>query len=116
MNKPRICLIHPNPGAACETFIQAQAINLPGIVSVLYGGHMPLYEGDGTALHPDLPQEAPLLFSPDGIPATKEHKRAVQNMAEYLMVRSIDIVLAEYGPTGVAMLNPCELALPSGPY
>ncbi|MCG8553130.1 MAG: glycosyltransferase [Desulfobacterales bacterium] len=71
---------------------------------------MPLYEGDGTALHPDLPQEVSLLFSPDGIPATEEQKRAGQNMAEYLMANSIDVVLAEYGPTGVAMLNPCELA------
>lgn len=110
MNQPRICLIHPNPGPTCETFIQTQATNLPGIVSVLYGGHMPLYDGDGAALHPDLPQEAPLLFSPEGIPATEEQRRAVQNMAEYLTANGINVVLAEYGPTGVAMLNPCELA------
>lgn len=110
MNQQRICLIHPNPGPVCETFIQAQATHLPGIVSVLHGGHMPLYDGDGATLHPDLPQDAPLLFSPDGIPATEEQKRAVQNMVEYFAANSIDVVLAEYGPTGVAMLKPCELA------
>lgn len=110
MSGPRICLIHPNPGAECETFIRAQADNLPGVVSVLYGGHMPLYDSDGAPLHPGLPLDAPLLFSPDGVPSTDEQERAARNMAEYFKTNDIDVVLAEYGPTGVALLKPCELA------
>jgi len=71
---------------------------------------MPLFDQQGVCLHPGLPQEAPLLFSPDGIPDTDEQKQAVRNMADYLVAKDLDVVLAEYGPTGVALLQPCAMA------
>lgn len=109
MSQSRICLIHPNPGPECETFIRAQT-TLPGVVSVLHGGHMPLYDQDGGLLHPDLPEDAPLLFSPDGLVHTAEQEQAAQSMADYLVANKIDVVLAEYGPTGVVMVEPCKRA------
>ena len=109
MKHAKICLIHPNPGPECETFIHAQAKSLQGPLSVLHGGHMPLYDQTKKALHPNLPSLSS-AFSPNGIPQTKEEEKAADNMALYFTDNEISVVLAEYGPTGVAMLKPCALA------
>lgn len=71
---------------------------------------MPLFDQTGTKLHPELPSDASSLFSPDGTPENPLHEQAALNMADYLSANDIDVVLAQYGPTGVAMLKPCGLA------
>jgi len=106
----RICVVHPNPGVQCETFIQAHCDGLRGVHAVLHGGHMPLRDAEGNRLHPDLPEEAPLLFSPTGSPETALHRQAATNMADFLRTARMDVVLAQYGPTGVALLEPCSQA------
>ncbi|WP_018124250.1 glycosyltransferase [Desulfovibrio oxyclinae] len=106
----RICIIHPNPGPECETFIRAHAERLQSVVEVLYGGHMPLFRKDGSTLHPDLPADAARLFSPSGAVENEMHEQATETMADFLRDNHIDAVLAEYGPTGVAMLEPCRRA------
>mgnify|MGYP000265351428 CR=1 FL=1 len=109
MNK-NICIVHPNPEPKCETFIRAHIENLPGGNSILFGGHMPLYDHSGQELHPGLPADSTQLFSSTGLPENSLHEQAVRNLAEYLTTRNISVVLAEYGPTGVAMIEPCRLA------
>lgn len=106
----RICLAHPNPGPECETFIRAHIRGLSGVQSVLHGGHMPLRDAADNALHPGLPQDSPLLFSPSGKAETQEHRQAAMNMARFLRSGHTDVVLAQYGPTGVALLPACREA------
>ena len=108
MSDPNICIVHPNPGPQCETFIRAHIDRLPGVVSVLHGGHMPLFDKHGEDLHPGLPQDFRQLFSPDGKPHTALHEKAAENIADHLEKRDIQVVLAEYGPTGAAMMEPCR--------
>ena len=110
MSEPNICIVHPNPGPQCETFIRAHIDRLPGVASVLHGGHMPLYDMNGRELHPGLPQDFRLLFSPDGKPHTALHEKAAKNIADHLEASNIQVALAEYGPTGVAMMEPCRIA------
>lgn len=110
MSHMKICLVHPNPGAICEAFIRAHVSSLPGVSAVLYGGHMPLFDQAERILHSELPLISSLLFSPDGVGQTEEHELAARSMASYLSANDISVVLAEYGPTGVAMLKPCSLS------
>lgn len=106
----RICIVHPNQGPECETFIQSHIMGLNGVAAVLYGGHMPLFNQSGDQLHPGLPQNASQLFSPDGVAEGDDQIQATGNIAEFLKVENVEVVLAEYGPTGVAMLEACALS------
>lgn len=106
----RPCIVHPNPGPGCETFIAAHVEGLAHEPLVLHGGHMPLFRRDGSPLFPGLPAEPGLLFSPTGRPETDLHERAADGLARLLAASGIDVLLAEYGPTGVALLEPCRRA------
>jgi glycosyltransferase involved in cell wall biosynthesis len=109
-NQLNICIVHPNPGPQCETFIQVHTQRLPGVKLVLYGGHMPLFDKQGRKLHADLPEDATLLFAPDGELHNEHHKTATANITAHLQKNNIDVVLAEYGPTGVALMEACHRA------
>lgn len=106
---PGLCFVHPNPAADCETFIQAQ-IDALAPVLVLHGGHMPLYEENGKRLFPGLSSDWRELFSPDCVPKCDTHSRAAEELASLFQQRGVRLVLAEYGPTGVALAEPCRLA------
>lgn len=110
---PRICMAHPNPGPECETFIQALADRLPGVCDVLHGGHMPCFDKTGRPLSGKAPAELPPQFSTDGIPATPEEQGHYDALVQHLEDLAPDVVLAEYGPTGVAMHRICrDLGIP----
>jgi len=102
----RICIVSPNKQAYSETFIKAHIERLKDIAGVLYGGHLPT--------HIQLNDE-PLL----GLKSSERIKRLLAQkvsgrslkdlqrdaIATYLKDNSIDLILAEYGPTGVEMLE-----------
>lgn len=109
-------MIHPNPGPRCETFIQAHIDRLPGVAEVLYGGHMPFFRRDGTPLL-SAAESADLVpgadgqgFPPDGEPRDPAHVLRSRALARFLREREIGLVLAEYGPTGVAVMAACAEA------
>ncbi len=104
-----LCIAYPSPEPACETFIQAHIDGLEPD-QAWYGGHLPLFDSAGQPLLPDLPQEWRELFSVTGVPETDLHHRAAQGLADQFTKRDVDLVLAEYGPTGVALAEPCGLA------
>lgn len=109
----RICMAHPNPGPECETFIQALVDRLPGVCDVLYGGHMPCFDGGGRLLTGREPESLPPDFAVDGIPATPRQQENYEALMLHLADLKPDVVLAEYGPTGVAMHRICrELGIP----
>lgn len=105
-----ICIVHPNPGSKCETFIRAHIERLRGVGEILHGGHMPLFNSNCQRLHSTLPQTPALLFSPDGPAIDDLQEKAITNMVDFLRRQKVDVVLAEYGPTGIAMNAPCRRA------
>lgn len=109
----RICMAHPNPGPECETFIQALVDRLPGVCEVLYGGHMPCFNGKGDFLGDGERCALPPEFSPDGIPCNPAQRERYDQVLTHLEKLAPDVVLAEYGPTGVALMDVCkELSIP----
>lgn len=101
-----ICLVHPNLDA--ETFIKSHIDNLPFKVLELHGGLLPNIKDNGKLLVPLFLKGIDLgLEKYFHLPSSFLQKRAIY---KYLKENNISVVLAEYGPTGVAMLDACKSA------
>ncbi len=105
----RICVISPNKQAYSETFIKAHIDHLDKVVGVLYGGHLPTH-----SMSSDLP-----LLSASSISRSKrlfEAKLRGKSLAEmqrasiekWLRSNKVDLVLAEYGPSGAELVDVCH--------
>lgn len=113
--KKNICIIYPNKSSSSETFIQAHINNLPCNVFKLYGGWFPLYTEDDIPLTDYSTKRQLIIFQRVkkklgfGISLFYNDypKMALYN---FLKVHKIDAVLAEYGLTGVAVMDVCEEA------
>ncbi|TKC00385.1 glycosyltransferase family 4 protein [Pedobacter cryophilus] len=104
-----LCIIKPNASVYSETFIQNHIDNLPGNVSLLYGGAFPVYEQDGRYL---IKSKLDLLIYLFQKKILKKTNIKVRNKAlvHYLKSNKIDVVLAEYGMVGASVCNACEQA------
>lgn len=113
--KKNICIIYPNRSSSSETFIQEHLNNLPCNVFKLYGGWFPAYTEN----------DIPLKDYGDKIGRNyikklrekfgfgnhdKEDSSQQECLFNFLKFHKIDAVLAEYGLTGVAVMNVCEEA------
>lgn len=104
----RIALISTNKFKFSETFIQKHRELLPFEVHYLYGGYLPNYFGN----------DEPFLFGIENpeqeVERHKEMKWQLQEaVSGYLKENKIDGVLAEYGNSGVEMMEICaSLQLP----
>lgn len=106
-----ICVIAPDNNAYSETFIRAHVEKLPGTVHFLYGGALPIFQKNGTPLVPSaslgrwfIRLVLGKLFKFDFSQETLL-KKAIK---KYFKENNIDVVLAEYGPTGVAVESICQ--------
>jgi glycosyltransferase involved in cell wall biosynthesis len=107
---PVVCVISPNAQAYSETFIRAHIERLPATVKVLSGGGFPNYTEDGTPLlsartGPRLLRACArrlLRWPPEYFPT--------RALARFLAANAVEVVLAEYGPTGCAVLDVCTRA------
>ncbi len=103
-----VCIIQPSRDAYSETFIRSHIEMLPGTKTVLYGGYFPCYSGDAIPLIPParLPARAwrGLKHRCFGVSAARLRTQALTN---YLLKQRVDVVLAEYGETGSAVLDAC---------
>lgn len=100
----RIAIISPNRNVWSETFIANHIAHLPGVELVLTDGHLPRRDRDGA------PLIAPTLL--------KRVLQRAKNQGPEDLLRStiarrlerarLDVVLAEYGPTGEAMAPICR--------
>ncbi len=102
-------MIQPNECAYSETFIRAHE-RLPGVVAMLYGGWFPTFLPDGRLLVS--PRPGPRLWAAAcrrllGQPGDYSRMRA---LTRFLRRARIDVVLAEYGPTGVSVMDACAAA------
>lgn len=110
MPLPRIAIASPNRNVWSETFIAAHLERLKEVVLVLTDGELPTKLGDGT----------PILMSTPGSRWRNRWEAKVRGrstvemlqvrIAELLGQRKVDVVLAEYGRAGEAMLSICQQA------
>jgi glycosyltransferase involved in cell wall biosynthesis len=108
---PTVCLIQPNRNSYSETFIRNHAERLPGRVRMLHSGWFPTRREDDSRLL-RLPLE--LVFRarrvvPAAITTANSHLMD-NTLSRYLRKNSVDVVLAEYGLTGAAVMNACRKA------
>lgn len=119
----KVAVVSPKRDAYSETFIRAHVERLPSEVAEvihLHGGHLPLWEDGARPLPPrSLHAGGRLLGELLGKPGPRAvsllagqlplalRERA---LARYLRRNGVDVVLAEYGQTGVAMRPVAERA------
>ncbi len=101
-----ICVVHPSENAHSETFIRQHIERLPA--RSIYGGPWPTWYSNGTPL-----MRQRLLMKGIGLLATRflnlpPERFSQRAFARYLRREAIDVVLAEYGPTGVAVRDCCH--------
>jgi len=103
-----ICIIHPNRAAYSETFIQAHVNRLPATVLELYGGSLPRYQRGAKPL---LPAMQNIVDKGLGrIMRTYQGYFTNRTLGRFLEQNGVDVVLAEYGTTGVALRQVCPAA------
>ena len=112
-NKENICIIYPNKSSSSETFIEAHVKNIPCNVHVLYGGWFPTSANNDVPLSSFLIWKLPrfiikILTIVFGISFTTYVNR--KSLLCFIEKMNIKAVMAEYGPTGVAVMDVCEEA------
>ena len=101
---PRLCIVSPNRNAWSETFIANHIAHLPGVELTLTDGHLPKRDIEGE-----------LLLAPTLLKRVVQRVRKADpqemlrgTIGRLLKKHRIEVVLAEYGPTGEAMLDVCR--------
>ena len=108
----RTAIISPNLDAYSETFIHLAVRRLPGTVWLLHGDYLPTHMSlRGAAPHAPIPlprtrQPFFRLRPPTPEPPTPAQLSGA--LADFLRRESIGAVLAEYGPSGCAVLDACR--------
>ena len=105
----RLCILKPNHNAYSETFIDRQ-IRLLQPVKVIYEGWYPSIEDSGRSFLPFpfhllafrgvFRNLAPALY----------HTWYTRQLMRYFRKNRIDLVLANYGPMGVRVMDACQAA------
>jgi colanic acid/amylovoran biosynthesis glycosyltransferase len=114
------CIVHPNKSVYSETFIRSHIEHLPGNILVLHGTEM-LWVAGPTGDTPvvSLPMRCLLrqldalrrrvpVFSPPATPARRLDAYCTHALGRLLRARRADVVLAEYGTTGVRIMESCR--------
>ncbi len=108
---PVVCVVSPRRGAYSETFVRAHIERLPTRVEVLYGGAFPFRVANGAPLLP--PPSPPIRLAQGalrrlaGWPWYRYEQRA---LVRFLRSRRVAVVLAEFGPTGLSLVDACREA------
>jgi colanic acid/amylovoran biosynthesis glycosyltransferase len=108
--KINVCIMYANEHAYSETFIRNQVQHLPEKVFPLYGSWFPfLKPGRKHILSRNLFLRFTRRIRRDllGVSQTQLMQEGLRN---YLKRNRIDVVLANYGPTGVAVMHCCAAA------
>lgn len=112
-----VCIVQPRVGVLTETFIDAHYRHLRSPVFRLECDPYPSHSEDGWPLfslgHPTIHRWLGRLAGLDELHADRALSRRLPSrvrqyaLARHLRRRSVDVVLAEYGPTGVAIHDAC---------
>jgi colanic acid/amylovoran biosynthesis glycosyltransferase len=107
---PAVCVVSPKRDLYSETFIRAHVQELPATVRLLYGGWFPSYTEDGRSLlSSDLPHKAIRYASRKLLRRSPQYFKD-KSLKHFLQANKIDVVLAEYGPTGASIMDSCMQA------
>lgn len=105
-SKKNIAIATINRSTYSETFIKAQIELLPAQL-VLYGGWLPIFYGNNKIINnkykAKLNQLSRLIFK-------KNIFDHISDFSHILKKHKIEVVLAQYGPAGVAMMEICKKA------
>jgi colanic acid/amylovoran biosynthesis glycosyltransferase len=99
--RPNIAVANVNRAKYTETFVQGLVPRLPYNVYYLHGGELPRYDDDHRHFLPNLQSLAQLLEA--GLHLETDHFLK-NSIASYLQAKRVQLILAEFGPVGVAML------------
>ncbi|OOG62329.1 glycosyltransferase [Flavobacterium sp. A45] len=106
LKNKNIAIATASKSAYSETFIKAQIDLLPAKL-VLYGGWLPIYYGDNLPINnkykTKLNQLSKIFFK-------RFFLDTDYDFVSVLKQNGIDVVLAQYGQTGVALMNICKKA------
>jgi colanic acid/amylovoran biosynthesis glycosyltransferase len=109
-DRPIICIVSPGEPAYSETFVRAHIERLPAETHVLYGGPLPTH-ADGEPLVTEYSLSQRVRFRVErqfrGLLWDGEAKQAAA-IERFVRQHEVQAVLAEYGPTGVAMMELCQ--------
>jgi colanic acid/amylovoran biosynthesis glycosyltransferase len=105
--RPRLAIVQPNPVTPSETFLQAQAERLPAAVTV-WSGLRPRAAGQASTLGERLRRHAWRAARWFG--GHSLDWEVTQTFSHELRRRRYDLVLAQYGPTGVRVMDACRAA------
>lgn len=108
--QPRIAIVTPRADGYSETFIAAHIDRLPGVVRVLVDGNLPrqvmkgprLLRGGRSGRMLDMAEAVARRTTVEGL--------VERRVAQVLRRDRVDVVLAEYGDTGEAMVEACRRA------
>jgi colanic acid/amylovoran biosynthesis glycosyltransferase len=114
--KLNVCIMSPDKDMYSETFILAHIQHLPVNVHFLYGGDLPNFTKDNKPLlvRASLRIWFIRLLLGKLFKFDYSHETLLKKaIAKYFKDNHIQVVLAEYGPTGVAVQSIClELSIP----
>src|SRR3546814_695690 len=102
-----LCIIKPNKVNYSEPFVEAHIKRLPGNKKVVYGGFFPLYGHDGRFLIRSKLRLGLYLFQ-KRVLRRKDIPVRTRAFTRYLREQNVDVVLAEYGPTGALATPACR--------
>jgi glycosyltransferase involved in cell wall biosynthesis len=104
-----VLVVSPLRGGYSETFIRAQMEGLPSRVEVLFG-HWPQFETEtGGPVMPRWVRRVRRVVRIASRGRGSEARLDLLWLAWYLRRRRVQIVLAQYGPTGAAWVRACKL-------
>ncbi len=107
---PRIAIVSPRADGYSETFIAAHIDRLPGVVRVMVEGNLPRQVKNGPRLLRG-GRGGRMMDMAEAVARGTTLEGLVRHRVAHVLRRDrIDVVLAEYGDTGEAMVEPCRRA------
>lgn len=103
----RICIVQQSVNKLSETFIAAHAEHLPGEIAVVRG-KIP-HVGDGPVLSQSIPARACRKVGRFLAGRSWQWETTAHYLAVFRKVQP-DVVLAEYGPMGVKVMDACRIS------
>jgi colanic acid/amylovoran biosynthesis glycosyltransferase len=102
-----ICVVFPYKDVYSETFIRAHIERLPAKIKVLYGGWFPTHFEDGRPLSPSKLRQRALRYASYQLLGLSPQYFKKKALKQFFQANRVDVVLAEYGPTGASIMDSC---------
>jgi colanic acid/amylovoran biosynthesis glycosyltransferase len=104
---PVVCIISPDENAYSETFIRNHIERLPAKVKLLYGGWFPTHLEDGRQFSSSKLSQRAIGYASSQLFGLSPQYFKKKALKKFLQGNRVDVVLAEYGPTGASIIESC---------